>query len=94
MYKLSRFESQDGVPNFLQIEKWAENYFFNLLNILNSFFVHVEIEEATQRMKAIPFDEIVREALEDEDEEIINTAIKKVQELAQAEIEFMEIYTE
>ncbi len=94
MYKLSRFESKDGVPNLEQIEDWAENYFFNLLNIFNSFFVHVEIKEAVQRMGAIPFDELVREELEGENEEIILIAVKKVQELVKIEIEFMEIYAD
>lgn len=92
MYKLSRFERKDGKPNQEQIEKWAENYFFNLLNTVNAFFVHVELEEAVLRMESIPFTELVIEQLENEDEEVLRIAREKVQELFEIEIDFMKSY--
>lgn len=94
MYKLSRFESINGKPNREQIETWTENYFFNLLNTLNAFFAHVDVKEAASRMSAVPFDELVREQLEDESEEIIQIAVEKIKELAEIELEFIESYAE
>lgn len=94
MYKLSRFESNHGQPNWEQIENWAESYFFNLLNMFNAFFVHVEVKEAASRMAAIPFAELVREELAEESEEIIQIAIAKVQELVKIELEFLGSYAE
>jgi hypothetical protein len=45
MIKLSKFEMIAGQPNETQIEEWVQTYFFNLMNILNGFFAHVDIQE-------------------------------------------------
>lgn len=92
MYKLSKFESINGKPNREQIETWTESYFFNLLNTLNAFFSHVDVKEAASRMSVIPFDELVKEQLEDESEEIIQIAVEKITELMEIEMEFIESY--
>lgn len=92
MYKLSRFQSVNGKPNREEIENWTENYFFNLLNTLNAFFAHVNVKEAASRMSHIPFEELVREQLEGESEEIIEIAVEKIKELAEIEMEFIESY--
>lgn len=92
MYKLSRFEFVNGKPNREEIEIWTENYFFNLLNTLNAFFSHVDVKEAASRMSAIPFDELIREQLEGESEEVIQIAVEKIKELAEIEMDFMRSY--
>ncbi|NLJ72494.1 MAG: hypothetical protein GX333_05750 [Syntrophomonadaceae bacterium] len=92
MYKLSRFEKIDDKYNYEQIENWAENFFFNLLNMFNAFFVHIELAEVVLRMEAIPFTELVVEQLENENEEVIKIASNKVEELATLEIDFMKSY--
>ncbi len=94
MYKLSKFESKDGIPNIEQVEAWAESFFFNLLNILNAFFVHLEIEEVVSRMELIPFDQLVAEQLEGENAEIIKIAVDKVNDLAEMEMDFLQTYSE
>lgn len=92
LYKLSRFEKIDDKYNYEQIENWAENFFFNLLNMFNAFFVHIELAEVVLRMEAIPFTELVVEQLENENEEVIKIASNKVEELATLEIDFMKSY--
>lgn len=92
MYHLSRFNSVDGKPDQEQVENWAETFFFNLMTVLNAFFSYVDVEEALDRMKRVPFADLVKEELEDENEEIKNMAIRKVNELAEIELQFMESY--
>ena len=94
MIKLSKFEMIEGQPNETQIEEWVQTYFFNLMNILNGFFAHVDIQEACTRLKSIPFEQLVRDELEDEQEQIINLAVTKIMELYEAEVSFMESYLE
>ncbi|HZJ85202.1 MAG TPA: hypothetical protein VFD02_06590 [Syntrophomonadaceae bacterium] len=92
MYRLSKFELKNGIDNYEQVEEWAEHFFFNLLNILNAFFVHVEVEEIVSRMAAIPFAELVKEQLENENTEIIKIAVDKVNELVEIEMDFLQGY--
>ncbi|MGI5880970.1 MAG: hypothetical protein ACOX6L_10320 [Syntrophomonadaceae bacterium] len=94
MIKLSKFEMIAGQPNETQIEEWVQTYFFNLMNILNGFFAHVDIQEACTRLKTIPFEQLVKDELEDEQEQTINLAVNKIRELYEAEISFMESWLE
>ncbi|HHW60353.1 MAG TPA: hypothetical protein GX404_00435 [Syntrophomonadaceae bacterium] len=92
MFFISRFESIDGIPNEEQIEEWTESFFHSLLNILNSFFSHVSVEEAVSRMELVPFAELVQDELRGESEEIVAIAVSKVNELAEIELAFMRSY--
>lgn len=92
MYSLSRFASVNGVPDREEVENWAEAYFYNMLNLLNAFFCQVEIGDALDRMRKIPFARLVEEELENESEEVKNIALRKVMELWEAEIKYMEAY--
>ena len=92
MIHISKFEHVDGQPVEEQVEEWAETYFFNLMNILNSFLSHVEVSEAVERLKSIPFDQLVIEELEGEDQAVMTIAINKIREMAEAEISFQESY--
>ena len=94
MIKLSKFEMIEGQPNETQIEEWVQTYFFNLLNILNGFFAHVDIQEACTRLKTIPFEQLVKKEKKNEQEQIINLAVTKIIELYEAEVSFMESYLE
>lgn len=94
MMQISKFEHVDGFPVEEQVEEWAETYFHNLMTILNAFLSHVEIAEAVARLKSIPFDRLVMEELEGEDEAVLTIAANKVRELAEAEIAFQESYIE
>lgn len=89
---ISRFESKNGIPDEGQVEEWTESYFHNLLNILNSFFSRVSVEEALSRMELVPFDQLVKDELQGESEEIIAIAVSKVNELAEIELSFMRAY--
>ncbi|HQA08613.1 MAG TPA: hypothetical protein PLM20_10445 [Syntrophomonadaceae bacterium] len=94
MMQISKFEHVDGIPVEEQVEEWVETYFHNLMTILNSFLSHVEITEAVARLKNIPFEQLVMEELEGEDEAVLTIAVNKVRELAEAEIAFQESYIE
>jgi hypothetical protein len=89
---ISKFEHVDGSPVEEQVEEWAESYFYNLMTILNSFLSHVDVAEAVARLKSIPFDELVVEELEGENEAVLTIAVAKVLELVEAEISFQESY--
>lgn len=92
MMHISKFEHVDGQPVEEQVEEWAETYFFNLMNILNPFLSHVEVADAVERLKGIPFDQLVIEELEGEDQAVLTIAVNKISELAEAEISFQESY--
>jgi hypothetical protein len=94
MMHISKFEHVEGSPIEEQVEECAETFFFNLMTILNSFLSHVDVAEAVARLKSIPFDELVIEELEGEDKAVVNIAVAKVLELAEAEISFQECYIE
>lgn len=89
---ISKFEHIDGKPVEEQVEEWAETYFYNLMTILNSFLSHVDVAEAVARLKSIPFNELVAQELEGEDQAVLTIAVTKVCELAEAEISFQESY--
>ena len=92
MYHVSKFDSVNGVPDEEQIENWTAEFFHSLINVFNSFFCKLELDDAVSRMSIIPFEKLVKEQLEDEKEEVINIAIAKVKELAEMELEFMRAY--
>lgn len=94
MLQISKFEHIDGQPNESQVEEWTETYFFNLMTILNSFLSHVAVEEAAARLKSIPFDQLVQEELEGEQESVLALAVARIRELAETEISFLESYIE
>lgn len=92
MNEISKFDHIDGRPDEEQVEIWAEEYFFNLLNILNAFFSRVDINEAAERMSLIPFDQLILEQLEDESEEVKQIAARRILELAETEVAFLKAY--
>jgi hypothetical protein len=89
---ISKFDHIDGKPDEEQIENWVEEYFHNMLNILNTFFTVLDLKEALARMKAIPFESLIKEQLEDESEEVLKIAVARLNELLAIEIEFREYY--
>ncbi len=92
MYHVSKFDSVNGVPDEEQIENWTAEFFHSLLNIFNSFFSKLELDEVYSRMSMIPFEKLVKEQLEDEKEEVVNIAVAKVKQLTEMELEFMRAY--
>ena len=91
---VSKFDAVNGVPDEAQIQAWTEGYFQNLLMVLNSFFVHVSVEEAVDRMVQVPFAQLVTETLEGENEAVIKLAVEIVNDMAEVELEFMRAYLE
>lgn len=89
---ISKFDSVNGAPDESQIEAWAEGYFHNLLNMFNTFFTQVSVAEAVERMSQIPFGQLIREALEGENEAIIDKAVAVVNEKVEMELEVMRAY--
>lgn len=89
---ISKFDSINGVPDETQIQEWTEGYFQNLLMVLNSFFAHVSVEEAVERMAQVSFAQLVTETLEGESEAVIKLALEIVNEMAEVELETMRAY--
>ncbi|MGR6837479.1 hypothetical protein [Syntrophomonas erecta] len=94
MYQPSKFEWKDGKPDQEQVEEWAETFFYSMMNLLNAFFCHVDIKEAADRLGSIPFDELTVQQLEGEKQVVIDMAVARVQELAEAELLYMQAYGE
>ncbi|MDD2620457.1 MAG: hypothetical protein PHC92_07300 [Syntrophomonadaceae bacterium] len=92
MINISKFDSVNGVPDEDQIENWVAEFFHSLLNMFNSFFCKLELEDAYARMSIIPFEKLVKEQLEDEKEEVINIAVAKIKQLVETELDFMRSY--
>ncbi|HPF43587.1 MAG TPA: hypothetical protein PKV15_02705 [Syntrophomonadaceae bacterium] len=92
MIHISKFESVNGKPDEEQVLNWTDAYFFNLMNIFNSFLSHLDVQEAASRLRVIPFDQLTAEQLEGESEEVINLAVARIKELLEAELEFMDAY--
>lgn len=91
---ISKFDSVNGVPDEKQVTEWTEAFFANTLSVLNSFFAHVSVAEAVERMEYVPFDQLVTEALEGESEAVLKIAVEVIKEKAEMELEFMRAYLE
>ena len=89
----SRFDHIDGKPDEDQVCEWADQFFFSLLNTLNSFYAQVEFKNAGERLKAVPFDKLVMEQLSAESDEVREIAISRVKELLDNEVEFLNAYS-
>ena len=92
MNSFGRFKAEYGQMDEELILNWTEAFFFNLMNVLNSFLSHLDIGEAVSRLRVIPFDELVTEQLEGESEETIRIAVARINELREMELEFMDAY--
>ena len=93
MINLSKFESVNGKPDEEQVLNWTDTFFFNLMNIFNSFLSRLDVEEAAARLRVIPFGDLVTEQLEGESDEIIKMAVSRIEELLETELEFMDAYS-
>jgi len=93
VFQQSKFDLSGKTPIEEQVHDWTEQFFYNLMNILNSFYTRVSIEETLKSLKSIDFTRLVLEQLEDESDEIKTMASAKVVELARVEIEYMEAYS-
>lgn len=93
MINRGKFAAINGKPDEEQVLNWTEAFFFRLMNIFNPFLSHLEVGEAASRLRVIPFDQLVTEELEGEQEEIILLAVTRINELQEAELEFMEAYS-
>ncbi|NLX88185.1 MAG: hypothetical protein GXZ09_02100 [Syntrophomonadaceae bacterium] len=72
-----------------KVEQWAEEFFGQLMNIFNGFFAHVDLKETAERMKDIPFESMVLEQLAGESDEVKMTALRRIKELVDGEIEYL-----
>ncbi|MEN6348678.1 MAG: hypothetical protein ABFD08_04675 [Syntrophomonas sp.] len=93
MFQESKFDLQGKTPIEEQVDEWTEQFFYNLMNILNNFYTRVSIEETLNSLKGIDFTRLVFEQLEEESEEIKAMAAAKIMELAQVEIAYLESYS-
>ena len=93
MFQQSKFDLNGKTPIEEQVHDWTEQFFYNLMNILNSFYTRVSIEETLKSLKGIDFTRLVLEQLEDESDEVKALASAKVVELARVEIEYIESYS-
>jgi len=94
MYRVNKFNSHNSIPNEEQIETWVEKYFFSLFSLFTAFFSKVEAKEAVLRMNSIPFDKLLKKELEGESEEVVEIALKKLQDLVETEMQVLKAYVE
>ncbi len=91
---MSRFNDDDGLPSEELVEQWAEEFHGQLMNIFNGFFTQVDLKETLARIKDIPFESIVLEQLIGESDEVKLTALRRIRELVDADIEYLRGYLE
>ncbi|HCF50524.1 MAG TPA: hypothetical protein DER60_09585 [Syntrophomonas sp.] len=91
---MSRFYDDKNLFDEEMVEQWAEEFFGQLMNIFNGFFTQVDLEETVERIKEIPFESMVLEKLSGESDEVKLTAMRRIRELADAEIEYVQGYLE
>lgn len=92
MEPISKFNLINGVPDSEQIEEWVENYFQNLLKMMNPFYSQIDLKDALNSIKAIRFDQLAAKELAGESPQIIEMAAKLINQMAESEIEYMEAY--
>lgn len=93
MANQSKFDYIDGQPDEEQIISWSEEFFFNILSMLNSFYSQNGYKDAGERLKSVSFDKLVNDQLENENDEVKTIAIRRVKELAEIEIDFLSSYS-
>jgi hypothetical protein len=93
-FAISKFDRVNGQPDIDQIEAWVESFFNSTVSMINGFFCRLDIKEAVTGIENIPFEQMVREQLENESEEIITIAIAKIKELTDMQIEYLKAYAE
>ncbi|WP_054696341.1 hypothetical protein [Syntrophomonas palmitatica] len=92
MLKISKFSQINGKADEDEVLAWVDSYFYNLMNIFSAFFAKIEVAETISRIECIPFDELVRQELEDEGEETIVLAVNRIMEMVAIEMEMMRSY--
>jgi hypothetical protein len=92
MLKISKFSQVNGKADEDEVLEWVDAYFFNLMTIFNGFFANLEVPETISRIECIPFDELVSQELEDESEETVDLAVKRIGELVEIEMDMMRAY--
>jgi hypothetical protein len=92
MANTSRFDLIDGVPDYEQVEAWAEIYFQGLLQMMNGFYAQADMNEVLKSMQAIPFHRLATQELEGESSEVIALAMQFINEMAAREIDYMQAY--
>ncbi|MEN6351707.1 MAG: hypothetical protein ABFD08_20245 [Syntrophomonas sp.] len=92
MLNISKFSFIDGVPDEEEVENWTIEFFHSMMTVFNTFFAKLDLEEALSRISIIPFENMVKEQLQDESEEVIAIAVAKINELVETELEFMRAY--
>ncbi|MGI6433773.1 MAG: hypothetical protein ACOX0F_00080 [Syntrophomonadaceae bacterium] len=91
---MSRFDDENNQPDEERVEQWVEEFYGGLMNVFNGFFSHIDLKETIERIKDIPFESLVLEQLIGENEEVKLIALRRVRELADAEIEYLQGYAE
>jgi len=92
MEPVSKFNLINGVPDSEQVEEWVENYFQNLLKMMNPFYAQIDLKDALNSIKAIRFDQLAAKELAGESPQIIEMATNLINQMADSEIEYMEAY--
>ena len=71
-----------------KVEQWAEEFFGQLMNIFNGF-LPMWILRRPRSVKDIPFESMVLEQLAGESDEVKMTALRRIKELVDGEIEYL-----
>lgn len=91
MIQQSKFDLSKPETLEEQVIDWTEQFFFNLMNVLNSFYSRVDVEDSLTGLKGIDFGKLVLEQLEDESEAVKAIAVARINQMAAEEIEYIRI---
>ncbi|MGI5912381.1 MAG: hypothetical protein ACOX6E_07380 [Syntrophomonadaceae bacterium] len=91
-FRNSQFHLIDGQCDIDQIEDWVQSFFDSTVNLINSFYYRLDLNETINALINIPFEEMVREQLKNESEQVITIAVAKIKELADMQIEYLKAY--
>lgn len=90
----NQFDLEDDDLDEEQVEQWVEQFFTGLLNMLNGFYAQLDLRETLERLKTIPFEDLVLEQLIGESDEVKLIAIRHIRALANQEMAYLGEYAE
>lgn len=88
----SEFTLADGALDDEKIEEWAETFFQRTMQMLNQFYAQADLNEVLRSMEAANLGRLAAQELAEEDQQVIETAMKLVDEMAQHQIEYIKAY--
>jgi len=84
----------DGKPDVDTIENWVEKFFGILMHTFNGFYSKLDPQEMIVRLSEIPFAQLCEQQLFGQSPQVIKIGVKKINKLAEEEIQRIRAYIE